>query len=111
MAKNKKRKAGKGIKAPKPTKLPKKIAGMTIPKALRTEGGALVDLMRHPVIAGLAAAGLAALTDAIRENGKPDAGPATPERASRAAIDFGQGAAILGTMIAARVIEGNKGKR
>ena len=107
MAKDKKRKAGKAPKAAKPTKLPKTIAGVTIPKTLRSEGGALIDLMRHPAIAGLAAAGLAALTDAIREGGKPkSAEPA--DKASRAAVDFGQGAAIIGTMIAARLAESGK---
>lgn len=108
MAKASKKKAGK---KPKPTKLPKHIAGVTIPRALREEGGALVDLMRHPVIAGLAAAGLAALSDAIRESGKPKSGAPTAAHTtpgSRTASDLGQGAAILGTMIAARALESLK---
>jgi len=110
MAKDKKRKSGKAARIGKPTKLPKTIAGVTLPKTLRSEGGALIDLMRHPAIAGLAAAGLAALADAIREGGKPRADPASADKASRSAIDFGQGAAIIGTMIAARLAEGGSRK-
>jgi len=106
MAKDKKRKTGK---APKATRLPKTIAGVAIPKTLRSEGGALIDLLRHPAIAGLAAAGLAALTDAIRDGGTPRAAD-TPDKTSRTAIDFGQGAAIIGTMIAARLAEGGTRK-
>lgn len=114
MAKDKKIKAPKDAKAPKKakaTKLPKEIGGIAIPKALRKEGGALVDLMRHPLVAELATAGLAALTIAIRDGGKPRAaapdGDESP-KAAKSAIDFGQGAAILGTMIAAKAIEGLK---
>ena len=109
MAKDKKRKSGKAARIGKPTKLPKTIAGVTLPKTLRSEGGALIDLLRHPAIAGLAAAGLAALTDAIRDGGTPRAAD-TPDKTSRTAIDFGQGAAIIGTMIAARLAEGGTRK-
>ncbi|MBB5686839.1 hypothetical protein [Sphingobium boeckii] len=107
MAKTKKTKADKAAKKTKPTKLPKHIAGVTIPKMLREEGGALVDLMRHPLVASIAAAGLAALSEAIRDSTKPKSA-ATPPPAGKAAVDLGQGAAILGTMIAARAIESLK---
>lgn len=120
MAKDKKSKshkaAARGAKVPqkgKPTKLPKEIGGIAIPKTLRKEGGALVDLMRHPLVAELVTAGLAALTIAVRDSGKPksvepDGDEAPKSAAPKSAIDFGQGAAILGTMIAAKAIEGLK---
>jgi len=97
MAKKKKSK-----KADKPTKLPREIAGITLPKQLRKEGGKLIDLMKDPAVAGIATAGLAALTAAIQQ--KPEKAKSEPKS------NFGEGAALIGTMIAARIVENMKTK-
>lgn len=69
--------AGKKKKADNPgesataTSLPKSIAGVKLPKPIRTK---LADLAKHPAVADLLAAGLMALAARI----KPEATPAEP---------------------------------
>ncbi|MEI9928613.1 MAG: hypothetical protein WDN44_14075 [Sphingomonas sp.] len=53
--------------------LPKSIAGVKIPKTLRTQ---LTELARHPLVADLLAAGLVALAASLREKPKAEAAAA-----------------------------------
>jgi hypothetical protein len=83
-------------------KLPKKIAGVKIPKKLRKSGGALIEMANTPagrelIAAGLVAAGtaLAAKTKQARRN--PDDAPADRlDPAERGAQMAGQIGATLG---------------
>lgn len=49
-------------------KLPKRIAGVKLPKAVRASGDKLVSALHHPLIADIAAAALLAAAAALREN-------------------------------------------
>ena len=63
--------------AKKTKKLPKKIAGVKIPKELRKAGGKAVTLAaRHPVISDIVAAGLHLLVVGQRGGGGKQAGAA-----------------------------------
>jgi hypothetical protein len=50
------------------SKLPKRIAGVKVPKNIRTTGDKLMDVLHHPLIADFAAAALLAAAKALREN-------------------------------------------
>ncbi len=50
------------------SKLPKHIAGVKVPKAMRETGGKFIDALRHPLIADFAAAALLAAAAALRED-------------------------------------------
>lgn len=63
----------------KATKLPKRIAGVKLSKKLRKRGGKVLDLLRHPLTADIAAAAMVAMAAAVRES----------ERARKAAGDLG----------------------
>ena len=52
----------------KPTQLSKRIAGVRLPKKLRTMGGNLVDIMSKPLIAALVTPVLIAGAVALRNN-------------------------------------------
>lgn len=52
----------------KPTRLPKRVAGMKLSKPLRKRGGQLLDFLTRPVVADLLAAALAAGVAALAEN-------------------------------------------
>lgn len=75
-------------------KLPKQIAGVKIPKELRKQAAQWAELVRHPMVADILAAGLVAITSKMasmtrspEETAKPDAAPAarrtTAPRAAR----------------------------
>lgn len=90
MAKNKK----------KSGKLPKEIAGVKIPKGLRTTGDKLVDALRHPLIADIASTVLLAAAAALRDSGdvKKTARQAKA-KAGTAAGEVAKGAASLGSTL------------
>ncbi|MCJ8156693.1 hypothetical protein [Sphingomonas sp. LaA6.9] len=106
----KKEKAAKGkksAKAKKADRLPREVGGVKIPKALRKDGEKLIALLKHPLVAEMAAAGLMAFAREMR-GGKASAhAPADEARAARkdagkALGELAQVAAILGTALAAR---------
>src|ERR1700741_3986784 len=66
-------KAAHGKGAAKGGKRPKQIGGTKIPKSLRKDGEKLMALLKHPLVAEMAAAGLMAFAEGMREGGKPRA--------------------------------------
>lgn len=87
----------------KATKLPKKIAGVKVPKTLRKKGGKVVDALSHPLVADIAAAALLAAAAALRDNKKVRAAAVTAkDEAGDAASGVAGGADSLGTLIAAK---------
>ncbi len=95
--KQKKAKSGKAAKAEAP-KLPKRIAGIKVPKELREPGGKLLEAVRHPLVMDVAAAALMAAAAGLRKGGPgagADAGVATPKPA-----------ADLGALLTATALEG-----
>lgn len=107
--------AKKGKKA---GKLPKEIGGVKISKTLRKDGEKLIALLKHPLVAEMAAAGLTAFAREMRagnrdgakrpgpEGGKSGGKPDGEARAARKSAgktlgDLAQMAAILGTVFAA----------
>lgn len=51
-----------------PTRLPKRVAGVRLPKQLRTRGGRLVDILSNPLITAFAVPVLIAGAVAIRNS-------------------------------------------
>ena len=51
-------------------RIPKKVAGVKIPKELRRKGNKVIDLMSHPLVADIAAAALTAAAAALRGDRK-----------------------------------------
>ncbi|RJF93961.1 hypothetical protein [Sphingomonas cavernae] len=111
--KDKTAKGGKTVKGKKADRLPKEIGGMKIPKTLRKDGEKLIALLKHPLVAEMAAAGLMAFAREMRagkdgEGGQSGSGaPAEEARVARKSAgktlgDLAQVAAILGTVLAAR---------
>jgi hypothetical protein len=94
----KKQKKAKGDKpaAADATKLPKRIAGVKVPKELREPGGKLLEAVRHPLVMDVAAAALIAAAAGLRK-GSPSAGSGTP--APKPAPD-------LGALLTATALEG-----
>lgn len=89
------------------SKIPKKVAGVKVPKKVRKTGEGIADILRHPLVADLVAAGLLAAAAAIRDNPKvKDAGRKAKRKAGKAAKEVGSGAASLGTVIAAAARDG-----
>lgn len=86
----------------KNAKLPKKIAGVKIPKKLRKSGGKLIEAASTPagrelIAAGLVAAGSALAAKAQKARTRPDAGSADHlDPAERGAQMAGQIGATLG---------------
>ncbi len=99
MTKKKQKKARGGKTAqPEAAKLPKRIAGIKVPKELREPGGKLHEAVRHPLVMDVAAAALIAAAAGLRKGGSgggADAGAARPKPA-----------ADLGTLLAATALEG-----
>lgn len=95
MAKKKDKKDKKNAGA---AKLPKRIAGVKVPKELRAPGGKLMEVVRNPLVMDLAAAALAAAAAGLREGkGKSGDNPATgPHRG---------GSSELGAIIASKAVE------
>lgn len=93
--KQKKPKGEKAAKAEAP-KLPKRIAGVKVPKELREPGGKLLEAVRHPLVMDVAAAALMAAAAGLRKSGSgAGAGSAGPKPA-----------ADLGTLLTATALEG-----
>jgi hypothetical protein len=102
-------------------KLPKRIAGVKIPKKLRKQGGKLHALLDQPFVADVVAAGLLAAADAMvrsrpaRKAGKAakhaaaDASEAAAEAASTGAVNIGSVLAFAARE-AARAIKSNSGR-
>lgn len=94
MAKKKDKKKAKDGAA----KLPKRIAGVKVPKELRAPGGKLMEAVRNPLVMDLAAAALVAAAAGLREGknrNRPEKGDDGRDRGSD-----------LGNLIAAKAIEG-----
>lgn len=87
----------------KPTKLPKRIAGVKVPKRMRRPGGKVLDALSHPLVADVVAAGLLAAAAAVRDSHSVRRAAI---KAGDKAHDLRSGAASLGTIIAARAGEG-----
>ena len=92
-------------------KLPKRIAGVKMPKALRKRGGALYRLANQPmvrnVLADMIAAGLLAAADAIAKQTKAKkAGKAAKRAVDEGAHTAQVGAIDLGTILAFAAREG-----
>jgi hypothetical protein len=80
----KKQKKAKGGKAahPEATKLPKRIAGIKVPKELREPGGKLLEAVRHPLVMDVAAAALIAAAAGLRKadsGDRPGTGAGAPQ--------------------------------
>jgi hypothetical protein len=89
-------------------KLPKRIAGVKIPKRLRRSGGRVYGLMQNPmirnVVADLVAAGLVAAADAIsRKPAVKKAGKAA-RNATEDSAEAAAGAAQAGAFTIANIL-------
>jgi len=73
----------------KRNKLPKRIAGVKIPKKLRKRGGQVFAFLDSPVISSIIAAGLLAAADSISRQPKAKK---TGKKAKHAAADTAQAA-------------------
>lgn len=60
--------------------LPKRIAGVKIPKPLRRQGHHLAELARHPLVADVVAAGIVALAASMRDKQERRENRATPSQ-------------------------------
>ena len=90
-------------------KLPKRIAGVKIPKKLRKSGAPLYALLRNPLVADLVAVGLIAAADALSKSEKAKAaGKAAKSGAKDAAEATGTGAATVAGVLALAAREGAK---
>ena len=90
-------------------KLPKRIAGVKIPKKLRKSGAPLYALLRNPLVADLVAVGLIAAADALSKSEKAKAaGKAAKSGAKEAAEATGTGAATVAGVLALAAREGAK---
>jgi hypothetical protein len=88
-------------KKKKGAKAPKRIAGVKVPKPLREPAGKVVEALKNPVVADLAATALVAAAAALRDRpGAPTAAAAAGESQAKS------GAALLGNLLAAKAIEG-----
>jgi hypothetical protein len=95
--KQKKAKGGKSAQAEAP-KLPKRIAGIKVPKELREPGGKLLEAVRHPLVMDVAAAALMAAAAGLRKGGstdRPGAGAPQPKAG-----------ADIGALLTATALEG-----
>ena len=107
MAKKKKKADGKAAK------LPKRIAGVKVPKQLREPGGKLLEAVSNPLLIDMAAAALLAaasgLRDGRRRAARPGEGAAAPSSSaepSAAGPVSSEGASKLGSLIAAAAVDG-----
>ena len=77
----------------KKNRLPKRIAGVKIPKKLRKRGGQVFAFLESPVISSIIAAGLLAAADSISRQPKvKKAGKKAGKTAKRAAADTAEAA-------------------
>ena len=98
-------------------KLPKRIAGVKIPKKLRKRGGEIAVLLNNPLIADIVAAGLLLAADRIAKKPKvKKAGKAAKHAAKETAEATGKGVDNIATVLAfaaregARAIKANAGR-
>jgi hypothetical protein len=96
-----KKKDKKDKKKNSAAKLPKRIAGVKVPKELRAPGGKLMEAVRNPLVMDLAAAALLAAAAGLREGkgARTGGAPAGGDGARGGKSD-------LGAIIAATAIEG-----
>lgn len=98
-------------------KLPKRIAGVKIPKKLRKRGGELAVLLANPLVADIVAAGLLIAADRIARKPKvKKAGKAAKHAVEDTAQAAGEGTASVASLLAyaaregARAIKANAGR-
>lgn len=93
-------------------KLPKRIAGVKIPKKLRKRGGKFYAVLSSPVVANIIAVGLIAAADALSKQ-KPvkKAGKKAKHAAADATEAAGSGASNVIDFIAFAAREGAKAIR
>jgi hypothetical protein len=91
---------GKKKEAKGKVKLPKRVAGIKIPKELRQGGEAVLTQMREHVGAELLVAGTALATAALRPAKSPAPEPATQSTPSVDAEAFGRAAGLVATVAA-----------
>jgi hypothetical protein len=98
-------------------KLPKRIAGVKIPKELRKRGGEIAVLLNNPLVADIVAAGLLLAADRIAKKPKvKKAGRDAKHAAEDTAEAAGQSAANVASVLAfaaregARAIKVNSGR-
>jgi hypothetical protein len=98
-------------------KLPKRIAGVKIPKELRKRGGEIAVLLNNPLVADIVAAGLLLAADRIAKKPKvKKAGRAAKHAAEDTAEAAGAGAVNVASVLAfaaregARAIKANAGR-
>ena len=90
-------------------KLPKRIAGVKIPKKLRKSGAPLYALLQNPLVADLVAVGLIAAADALAKTQTAKAaGNAAKHGAKDAAEATGSGATSVASILALAAREGAK---
>lgn len=93
----------------KNSKLPKRIAGVKIPKKLRKSGAPLYALLQNPLVADLVAVGLVAAADAMTKTQTAEAaGKAAKHGAEDAAEATGSGAQTIAGVLALAAREGAK---
>lgn len=88
------KKAKKAQKADS-AKLPKRIAGVKVPKELRAPGGKIVEALRNPLLMDVAAAALVAAAAGLRESKARRPGGGAPKPGAE-----------LGALLADKAIEG-----
>ena len=90
-------------------KLPKRIAGVKIPKKLRKSGAPLYALLQNPLVADLVAVGLVAAADAVaKTQAAKAAGKAAKHGTKDAAEAAGSGATSVAGILALAAREGAK---
>lgn len=79
-------------------RLPKRIAGIKVPKELREPGGKLLEAVRHPLVMDVAAAALMAAAAGLRKGGSGGGSGAGAPRPKPGAD--------IGALLAATALEG-----
>lgn len=85
-------------------KLPKRIAGVKVPKPLRGPGGRLLEAVTNPLVMDIAAAALMAAAGRLRDEAAKAA--ASTDGAAGHRAGPGKPAADLGTILAGAAVEG-----
>lgn len=82
-------------------KLPKRIAGVKVPKSVRSGGEKLVDALSHPLIADIAAAALLAAAAALRDDkGVRRSAAKAKDGAEKGVKELGREASVLRSSLA-----------
>ena len=90
-------------------KLPKRVAGIKLSKPMRIRGGKLLAALKHPVVAPLALAAVAAGAVVLKDNQRVRAAAGKARaKAGEAASSLGHGAAVIGSAVAAKASEGKR---